>query len=366
VTVIREVRLEILEVPFRTPISAGARLWATRRLALARLVGDDGLQGIGEVAGAEPGGSSGPMGNDLDGRLAGLDPADSRDVDERLRAVEVQTPSGRALRSALETATVDLAARAAGVPVAAMLATSWRPRVALNGLVGIEPPGAAARTASALAAAGFRCLKLKGGREPTGVLVERIRAVRGAVGPSVRLRLDVNGGWSLTEASQAIAAVVPFDLEYVEQPLPPELGPGALATLRRAVGVPIAADESVSDPAAAHALLEAGATDVLVVKPARVGGLRQARRIADLATSFGVPIVVSTLFETGIGLAAALQLAATLADDGRAHGLGTADLLATDLLAESLPIADGWMTVPAGSGLGVHLDPAAVETYRVR
>jgi L-alanine-DL-glutamate epimerase-like enolase superfamily enzyme len=364
---VRDVRVDVLDVPFRTPIATADDRPAIHRLALIRLISDEGLEGVGEVAGAEPRELLEPIRDDLAGRFIGLDPAEPADLDRRLRAVERHSRIGRALRSALETAALDLAARTAGVSVAASIADRVRPRVPLNGLVGIGAPEAAAREARALAGAGFRCLKLKGGREGPTVLAERVRAVRSAVGAGIRLRLDVNGAWSgQTEAIEAIEALVELDLEYVEQPLSPELGPDALATLRRAVSIPLAADESVSDPKSALALLQAGAADVLVVKPARVGGLRQARRIVDLAALFGISIVVSTLFETGIGIAAALQLAATLADDGREHGLATAGLLASDLLAQPLPIVDGWMTLPSGPGLGVELDPVAVDTFQAR
>lgn len=364
-TRVRDVRVDVLEIPFRVPVATGDHRWTTRRLAIVRLIADDGLEGIGEVAAGEPGGLSAPIPGDLAGRFVGLEPADSSGLDERLREIEGRPGIGRAIRSALETAAVDLFARAAGVSVAACFAADVRSRVRLNGLVGFDTPEATAREAAALSDAGFDCLKLKAGRERPRVLAERVRAVRGAVGPAIRLRLDVNGAWSRQpEAIEAIEAVAPFDLEYIEQPLSPEVGPGALAALRRAVSVPLAADESVADLDAAHALLEAGAADVLVVKPARVGGLRQAGRIADLAAASGVAVVVSTLFETGIGVAAALHLAATLDDGGRAHGLATAGLLASDLLVEPLPIVDGWMTLPSGPGLGVRLDPVAVETFQ--
>jgi L-alanine-DL-glutamate epimerase-like enolase superfamily enzyme len=102
-----------------------------------------------------------------------------------------------------------------------------------------------------------------------------------------------------------------------------------------------------------------------VVKPARVGGLRQAHAIIERATTASVPVTVSTLFETGVGLAGALHLAAT-APGRQAHGLATAELLESDLLRTSLPITDGRMSVPAGPGLGVDLDPVALERYRVR
>lgn len=362
-----DVGVDVLEVPFRAPMATSDRSWTTRRLALVRLTAEDGTCGISEVAAGGPGGLSAADAAELAARLAGLGPAEPKDLHRGLLGLDRASGVGPAIRSALETAAADLAARQAGCSLAASATVEPRGRVLVNGLLGIAPPAVAAGRAAALRADGFGCLKLKVGGEPSAVLAERIRAVRNAVGSSVRLRVDVNGAWSsLSEALESIRAVAAFDLEYVEQPLPAALGPEALAALRRAAPVPIAADESVTDPEAAFALLEAQAADVLVVKPARVGGFGPARRIAERAAAAGVATVVSTLFETGVGLAAALHLAATLPDDGRAHGLATADLLVSDLLDEPLAIVDGRMPVPTGPGLGVDLDPTAVERFRVR
>ena len=366
-TALRDARVDLLEVPFRTPLVSSAHRWDGRRVALVRLIAGDGLEGIGEVAAAEPGGLTESIPDRLVADLANLDPADPVAFHGLLRGIDRWPGIGRAVRSAVETAAADLLARAGGRSIAASQASHPRTRITVNGLVGIGTPEAAAREAMQLVAAGFGCVKLKGGSEPRDRLVERAAAVRAAIGPTVRLRLDLNGAWhDESEAAAALRALASLDLEYVEQPLAPERGPAALARLRRAAPVPLAADESVDGPEAALALLETEAVDVLVVKPARVGGLLQARRIVELAAAFGVPIVVSTLFETGIGLAAALQLAAALPGEERAHGLATADLLASDLLAEPLSISAGGMAVPPGTGIGVRLDPAAVEAFRIQ
>jgi O-succinylbenzoate synthase len=125
---------------------------------------------------------------------------------------------------------------------------------------------------------------------------------------------------------------------------------------------------------AARALLADDAVDVLVVKPARVGGPAAVTEIAERAAERGVPVVISTLFETGVGLAAGLAIAAELPEVMSPrwavppdHGLATAGLLEHDLLAESLIVADGRMHAPAragSGGLGIVLDPVAVERFR--
>lgn len=365
--VIAGVRVDVLEIPFRHPIETAGGRWSSRTLALVRLVDEDGLEGVGEAATDDPAVGFGGAGDALEANLAavlaGLDPADGPAVNVRLAGV----PAATAIVSAAATAAADLAARQAGLSLAGSVAERPRDGVAVNGLVGIMPAREAGTRAAALAAQGLTCLKLKCADEPTAVLAARVGAMRDAVGPAVRLRLDANGAWpDASAAGAAIRAVERFDIELVEQPLPVGAGPAAFAALRGLVGVPLAADESVTDLAAAEAFLAAGAVDVLIVKPARVGGFRAGRAIADRAADAGVGVVVSTLFETGVGIAAALHLAATLPDDGRAHGLATAELFATDLLIEPLAVRAGRMRVPGGSGLGVALDPAAVEHHRVR
>ncbi len=208
-------------------------------------------------------------------------------------------------------------------------------------------------------------------------LVARVAAVRAAVGDAIALRLDANGTWDLPTAVEVLTALDDFDLQYVEQPLAaPDIE--GLISLRRRVGVPVAADEAVASVEAAHLLLDHDAADVLVVKPARVGGTMAVARIESMATPRGIPVVVSSLFETGIGLAAALACASWVTQFSdlpgwpaadRDHGLVTVDLLEDDLLTEPLVIEDGRMRAPGGEGstaLGIAVDETAVERYRVR
>jgi O-succinylbenzoate synthase len=199
-----------------------------------------------------------------------------------------------------------------------------------------------------------------------------VRAIRAAVGADVRLRLDVNGAWDLPTAEERLEAVARFGIEYVEQPLPADDGAGA-AELRRRVEVPVAADEAAASLVAVRRLLAEGAADVLVVKPARVGGPLAVAEIAEAAAVRGVPVVLSTLFETGVGIASALVAAARLPrvvaarfPAPLAHGLATAGLLEHDLLDEPLVIDSGHMHAPGGPGtgrLGIRVDRGAVSRF---
>ena len=137
-------------------------------------------------------------------------------------------------------------------------------------------------------------------------------------------------------------ALESYSIELVEQPV----ACGDVESLRRvraAVRTPIAADEDVDSVAAAERVLGAGAAQVLVIKPMVVGGLRPARQIIERAQTQGVSCIVTTTLDAGIGIAAALHLAATLPSPGLACGLATGALLTTDLLTTPLTVRDGRM-----------------------
>ena len=362
-------RLVRLVVPFRVPLRTADRSWTERRLGLVVLIDADGRQGLGELAADDAWDQPIWVTAERDlGALLGREVVDAVDA----------TSGTRAVAAAISTAGLDLLARTTGRSLAAELdarldgPSGEELRILgaarVNALIGGEGADEQVRAALAAVGRGSTCLKLKAIRGGSiGALVESIGAVRQAVGSSVQLRLDANGAWTEDQAIAYLGALADpqLHLEYVEQPVRPELGLAVLGRVRRAAQVPIAADESVLDLAAAERLLAADAVDVLVVKPARVGGPLEAVRIARLAQAHGVPTVLSTLFETGVGLAAALHVAALLPGDGPAHGLDTAALLADDLVLGDLRPVEGRLALPPGPGLGVAIDDAATERYRV-
>ncbi|MEW6226382.1 MAG: enolase C-terminal domain-like protein [Chloroflexota bacterium] len=267
--------------------------------------------------------------------------------------------AGRAMASAIDQLALDDRA------VAAVLADGVR----VNATIAAGSPDEVATAVADAVGRGFRTLKLKAGRdEGVAALVASMGAARGAAGDEVALRLDANAAWDLEGAVLRLRALAGFGLQYVEQPLA-AADLAAMAALRSRVGVPVAADEAVSSVAEARAVLAAGAADVLVVKPARVGGRPAVAEIARLAAGAGVPVVVTSSFETGIGLRAAVVAAVGLPDvpgwpaAERAHGLATLGLLEDDLLAGPLEVAGG--RLQAGDPGAVEVDEAAVARYRV-
>jgi O-succinylbenzoate synthase len=181
--------------------------------------------------------------------------------------------------------------------------------------------------------------------------VARLEAVRDALGPSGLIRVDANCGWDLDEAVRAITLLerAAGGLEYVEQPCATV---EELAAVRRAVEVPIAADESIRRAEDPYRVRDLGAADIAVLKVQPLGGVRACLRIAE---DIGMPVVVSSAVESSVGIAAGVALAAALPSLEHACGLATVQLLSDDVAVEPLLPVDGFL--PVGP---VALDEAAL------
>jgi o-succinylbenzoate synthase len=213
-----------------------------------------------------------------------------------------------------------------------------RASVPVNTTVPAVPPEQAH---ALVVASGCRTAKVKVA-EPGQRLaddVARVEAVRDALGPDGKVRVDANAGWDVDDAVTALKALDAFALEYAEQPVATL---EEMAQLRRRVDVRLAADESVRT--AEDPLRVAGleAADIVVLKVQPLGGVR---RCLEVAEACGLPVVVSSAVETSVGIAAGVALAAALPELPFACGLGTVSLLAADVVDDPLLPVDGELPV---------------------
>jgi O-succinylbenzoate synthase len=226
-----------------------------------------------------------------------------------------------------------------------------RDTVPVNVTVPAVGPEAAHRI---VGAGGCRTAKVKVA-EPGQSLAEeqaRLEAVRDALGPDGRIRVDANGLWSVDQAVTAIAVLdrAAGGLEYVEQPV---ASVEDLALVRRKVGVPVAADESIRRAEDPYRVRELDAADVAVLKVQPLGGVAACLRIAE---DIGLPVVVSSALETSVGIAAGVALAAALPELPYACGLATVQLLTDDVAERPLLPVDGALPVAPTT-----VDPAALD-----
>jgi L-Ala-D/L-Glu epimerase len=324
-----------LRIPLRRPFVTAGGVVAARELVVLRLEDDDGAVGCGEAA--------------------PLEPYDGVSVQRVIRALHNGAPDGPPqAQAAEEMARLDLEGRRAGRPLGEPGAVA----IAVNLTLPAGPPDEVAARAREGVRAGYSCFKVKVGLPDD---LERVGAVRAAVGPWPALRLDANGAWTPPEAIRAVGALAPFDIQLVEQPCRTL---EEMAVVRRAVGVPLAADESIASPADIRAAARARACDVVNVKLAGSGGFGAARDAIREAESCGLRAYLSSTLDGPWGIAAALQLAAS---EGLSLACGLATLQLFDArIAGALPApAGGLLAVPEGPGLGVTVDDDALAEVLV-
>lgn len=352
------VRIASVEVvpyalPFRKPYVTARGTLERREMALLRLRSEEGLIGLGEAVPLSLRG-----GATLAQVVAELERLGEREaLDEATlssAAVSLSSPA----RCAALTALMDLRGRRAVAEHGD--SDGAAPPVRCNATLVAAEPAAVAAEAEEWAADGFSSFKLKLG---AGDDLGQVRAVRDAVGAEASIRVDVNGCWDLETAKRRLAELEPLDIELAEQPVATieEAAELAASTL-----IPIAADESVESRADAERAAAAGACAMTGIKLAKVGGPEAAIEIAEV-----LPAYLTSALDGPVGIAAAAQVAETLAvagvrpGTGLAHGLATQRLFASTIAAEGPELRGDMLHPPPGPGLGVTIDEAALEAHRI-
>jgi o-succinylbenzoate synthase len=263
-----------------------------------------------------------------------------------------QTPAPAA-RFGVELALLDLIGQRHRVPVSRLLRPDAGTRVRVSALLTQRAPTALAREARRLSRQGFRAFKVKIGAGTLARDRERVAAVRKAVGPRATLRLDANRAFEdLDAAAGALVELEPFGIELCEEPLAHPT-PRTLSRLRARSPIPIAADETLADPARAAALVRSRAVDLLVLKPMVLGGLIPALELARRAKQAGIPSLVTTTLDGSVARLGAAHLAAALPRSAPAAGLATGRLFRQQGVDEPGRIDGGWFYLPRGTGLGL-------------
>lgn len=351
---IEGIELRRVTMPLVAPFRTSFGIETTRDVLLVRVVSGE-AEGWGEcVAMTDPLYSSeyteaaaDVLRRHLIPRLAATPRLDAYAVGPALAPIR----GHRMAKAALETAVLDAELRAQGRPLARELG-AVRDRVPCGVSVGIMSSlGELLDAVGGYLAAGYLRIKLK--IEP-GWDVAPVRAVRERFGDEVLLQVDANAAYTVADA-RLLARLDPFGLLLIEQPLDEEdiLGHAELAKL---ITTPICLDESITSARTAAAAIRLGAAAIVNVKPGRVGGYLEARRIHDVCAAHGVPVWCGGMLETGLGRAANVALAAlpgfTLPGDTSA----SARYFRTDL-TEPFVLQDGHLPVPTGPGLGVEPVP---------
>lgn len=276
------------------------------------------------------------------------------DVERAQQALDRVLPHHHATKAALISALFDLQGKLTGLPVHALLGGKLQTRIPIGGAVGIEAEADVLTRVQGLWDQGIHTFKIKIGadvKRDIGV----IRLLRERLPDSLEIRADANAGFSFSQAQRFLHEIADCRLQYLEQPLPAGDWNG-LARLR-GQGTPIAADESLFGLQDAFGLLAAEAVDVFIIKLIKLGGLHQARKVVGMAEAAGISCVVVSPYETALGVAANLHLAAGSSAFGFAAELGVGVSTVRYPGSSEVVIDQGHAIVPTGPGLGISFPP---------
>lgn len=335
-----------------------------QKSAIVRLTADDGSIGLGNID-PSPGYSAETIEQSLAAlrtRLAPLvDGLDAGNPHRLVQTMDDALDGYLDAKAAIEMACIDLLARSLRIPVHQYLGGAVVDSLRFNAWVGIVPPDEAATEAKKWFDRGFRSAKIKvgGGIEADR---DRIRAVREAVGPTMALRADANAGYSVEDGIALGRLLEPFELQLLEQPVA-ENDLAGMAKVRQAIGIPVMADESITDHESLIAVIRADCADIVKLKVMKQGGFLKCRRMLETASAAGMKVVIGHGFGLGINTVAEIMLAATSSDV--LEGLECVGPLKTadDIVTSKLDISSGRLALPGGPGLGVELDETKVQSF---
>jgi len=385
---ISDIRAIPLSYRCEPPYGSAGGMQASRGALLVEVETDGGITGIGE-AGVGGGSTKHVIEQQLRPMLVGEDPLLIEGLWQKMFARTRQFGRRGIVMNAIsgvDIALWDIAGKAAKLPVYRLLG-ACRDRVEAYASGGFYQEGKSADDlageAEGYRARGFRGMKMKIGRNPSTQThlrhlaanarmcevepeadIERVAAVRGALGPQAKLMVDVNCAWSPSFAIEMGRALEPYKLYWIEEPVATDDIDGS-ARVADALATPIAGYETEIGLYGFRELITRGAVDIVQPDIAWTGGFSEGRRIAALAQAHHL-MVAPHAFGGAVLLAASLHFAAAIPNalmlefDQNPNGLRD-ELLKEPIRAD----ADGMIRLPERPGLGIELDPSAVDRYRV-
>jgi muconate cycloisomerase len=342
----------------------------TSHLVLVFVRTDSGLEGIGEANGSPDWSGETHLGEKavidmhLAPRLIGEDPRQIRRCMGKIASVFGNSFA----KAAIEMALFDILGKSLGAPVYQLLGGPVRSRdLPLRFPVMPVGPAESAEVARRMVAEGCRTIKLKVGRDPLDYDLNRVRVVREAIGPEIRVTVDANGGWSVNDAIRAAWRLEDYDVAFVEQPVH-RLDLDGLARVRSQTRIPVMADESIFTVQDAIACIQKGAADIITVYPGKHGGILNTVTIVEMAEAAGVYCAIGSNMEWDIASAAMAHVAVALpniAIERYASDIMGPFFHIEHALQTPLRCSAGEITVPDAPGLGVGLDLDKLAPLRI-
>lgn len=336
-----------IQIPLVRPFKTALRTVERVEDIVVRITAENGMVGYGEapptavITGDTKGSVLCAIREHIAPALTGMDILALEEVMERLHhAIKGNTSA----KAAVDMALYDLWAKVIGKPLYQLLG-GYRDTIETDLTISVNPVPQMVADSLAAVQDGYRVLKVKVGKEGMAD-IPRIAAIREAVGPDIRIRVDANQGWNVKDSIRIITAMEDkgLDIDLVEQPVAAGDIDG-MAKITQAVYTPILADESVFSPLDALELIRRGAADLLNIKLMKTGGIHEAIKICDMASLYGVECMMGCMLESKLAVSAAAHLCA-------AKGIVTR----ADLDGPSLCSVDPFQGGPAYDGAMIRMN----------
>ncbi len=366
------ITCRMVHVPYKGHYQTSAGRTKFIRRVIVTIDTDEGISGVGETGAILPerGGETvegiyiaitkyfAPL-------IIGMDPFDIGLIIDKIESAQMGRTGFLCSKCGIDNALYDIMGKATNRPVAQLLGGIHKSKFRVSRSLGIKPPAELAKDAIKLKEAGYALITIKIGFDPQED-IDRVAAVRDAVGARFPLEVDVNCGYNAEVAIPTLRKMRAYDIEAIEQPVPWWDIQG-MKDVRRATNIPIIADESAWTPHDVVNLARAGACDVICIKPFKNGGLYLSRRMAEAAEAAGLGVSMGSKHPLSLGLAAILHFAAGTKAVRDPLGYGSPlERLADDVCTTPIEMnADTTVDLPTGPGLGVTVDEDKIAKYRV-
>jgi L-alanine-DL-glutamate epimerase-like enolase superfamily enzyme len=371
---VKITKIEIFPIgmAYAKPYEQATGVTKMARRVVIKLYTDDGIVGLGEASTLLPNrtGESAQaiavvISNLFAPLLIGEDPLQIQAVMQKLRKASMDKYGFLYSKTAVDMALHDIAGKVYGVPVAALLGGVVRTSIGVSRSVPLAAPAEVGTAAERLARDGYKMITVKAGLDPAMDL-QRVKAVREAVGAGFPVEVDANQGYRADVAVRWLSKMEEYDIENVEQPCPWWDITG-MAEVARALRCTVTADESVLCPAEAMNFARHQAADAFTIKVAKCGGFLQAKRIAAVADAAGLSCNMGSEHPAGIGTAAMAHFWASTPEIEDSVGYGSPlERFEDDIIKDPIYFKDGVVHLPSGAGLGVELDDKKLAKHAIK
>jgi L-alanine-DL-glutamate epimerase-like enolase superfamily enzyme len=362
----------MVTIPYKNPYRMAPGETRHKKQIIILVGTDEGITGIGEagVTLVERGGETqeaiyitikkyfGPL-------IMGMDPFEIGKIIDKMEGFNQGRTGFLCAKAGIDQALYDIVGKATKQPIAKLLGGIYRTNFKVSRSLGVKPPKEMGEDALRLKALGYAMLTVKAGFGDPREDVDRVAAVRDAVGPDYPIEVDVNGAYTVEVAIPTLRKMERYGIEAVEQPVPWWDLKG-MRDVRVALDTPITADESAWTPYDVMNIAKEGAADTICLKPIKNGGLLLSLRMAEIADAAGMGVLVGSKHPLSPGTAALMHFVAAIPAMHPIMGYGSPlERLVDDICVKPIEMnADGTVDLPTGPGLGVELSREKLMKYR--